>query len=108
MNHGRCKRSCSDWRPRQHRSSYHARTTPMDSTTADFQPQSSEAFKQFLSAPQERLANLQAELCRRSLKDFIRMAWPIVETSPLIWGWHIDALAEHLSAVSAGQLQKLL
>jgi predicted phage terminase large subunit-like protein len=50
----------------------------------------------------------KAEICRRSLKDFIRTAWPIVETSPLIWGWHIDALAEHLAAITAGQLKWLL
>jgi predicted phage terminase large subunit-like protein len=51
---------------------------------------------------------LQAEICRRSLKDFIRTAWPIVEPSPLVWGWHIDALAEHLAAITAGQLKRLL
>ncbi len=51
---------------------------------------------------------LKAELCRRDLKTFIKTAWPTVEPTPLVWGWHIDAIAEHLSAVSAGQIRKLL
>jgi hypothetical protein len=61
-----------------------------------------------LSEPQEQLQNLRAELCRRSLKEFIRTAWPIIEPSPLVWGWHIDAIIEHLEAITAGQLKRLL
>lgn len=68
----------------------------------------SDSLKEFLSAPLESLQHLQAEKCRRNLKEFIRAAWPIVEPSPLAWGWHIDAIAEHLEAVSAGQIGKLL
>src|ERR1035437_1644266 len=54
------------------------------------------------------LDSLLVEKARRSLKEFIRTAWPIVEPSPLIWGWHIDAIAEHLEAITAGQLKRLL
>jgi predicted phage terminase large subunit-like protein len=38
----------------------------------------------------------------------VRQAWPIVEPAPLTWGWHLDALAQHLEAVSRGQIRKLL
>lgn len=51
---------------------------------------------------------IAAELGRRSLADFIRAAWPQVEPGrALVWGWHLDAIAEHLEAVSAGQIQNL-
>lgn len=51
---------------------------------------------------------VEAELGRRSLAKFIRLAWDLVEPNPLIWGWHIDAMAEHLTAVTAGQIRNLL
>lgn len=55
-----------------------------------------------------RLAT-EAETLRRSFSKYIREAWPIVEpATPLIWSWHIDAIAEHLVAVARQQIQKLL
>jgi predicted phage terminase large subunit-like protein len=48
------------------------------------------------------------ELCRRSFSDFIRLAWPNIIPDRLQWNWHIDAVAEHLQAVSAGQINRLL
>jgi hypothetical protein len=40
---------------------------------------------------------------------FVRQAWPILEPSkPFVPGWHLDALAEHLSAVYAGDIRRLL
>jgi predicted phage terminase large subunit-like protein len=52
---------------------------------------------------------VQGELARRSLADFVKMFWPIVEpTTRLCWNWHIDAICEHLQAVSEGHIRKLL
>jgi predicted phage terminase large subunit-like protein len=51
---------------------------------------------------------LKAERARRSLRTFIEQAWPLVDSSPLVWGWHIDALAEHLEAVTRGDIRNLL
>lgn len=49
------------------------------------------------------------EVCRRSLADFARMAWPILEPStPLKWGWVLDMMCEHLEAVTHGQIRRLL
>ncbi len=54
-------------------------------------------------------AVVKAELLRRSFRKFIRWAWPIVEpATPLRENWHIDAIADHLQAVSEGQIQKLV
>jgi predicted phage terminase large subunit-like protein len=48
-------------------------------------------------------------LSEKSLAEFSKLAWPIVEPStPLMWGWHLDAIAEHLEAVTAGQIRNLL
>lgn len=50
-----------------------------------------------------------AEQCRRSLGRFIREAWPIVEpATEFVHGWHIDAVCEHLEAVTAGEIKRLI
>lgn len=52
---------------------------------------------------------IDAELAKRSLSDFVREAWPIVEPDePLVWNWHIDALCELLEDVTAGRRRRLL
>jgi hypothetical protein len=52
---------------------------------------------------------IDAEMAGRSLREFVRQAWPIVEPStPFVPGWHIDAIIEHLEAVSRGQIRNLL
>lgn len=48
-------------------------------------------------------------LWKRSLADFVKAAWKIVEPStPLAWGWHLDAICNHLQAVSRGEILNLL
>lgn len=42
---------------------------------------------------------IQAESIRRDFRQFIREAWHVVEPAPYVHGWHIDALADHLSWV---------
>src|SRR5260370_36916942 len=55
------------------------------------------------------LDELDAELASRSLREFVRQAWPIVEPfTPFVPGWHIDAIIDHLEAVSRGQIRNLL
>lgn len=58
--------------------------------------------------PEADWQELEREACRRSLVEFIRLAWPVIEPSqPYVHGWHIDAIAEHLMAVSRGQINRL-
>lgn len=38
----------------------------------------------------------------------MQAAWPSVDSQPLIWGWHNDAIVEHLEAVTRGHIRKLL
>lgn len=55
------------------------------------------------------LAAIDAELSRRSLRSFVENAWPIVEPGvPFVSNWHIDAICDHLEAVSAGTITRLL
>src|ERR1017187_6451004 len=55
-----------------------------------------------------QLRRVKAERARRSLRTFIEAAWPIVEPTPFVPGWHIDAVCEHLEAVTRGDIRNLL
>jgi len=59
---------------------------------------------------QQALIELDRSLVSKGgLRQFIRLAWPQVEPSrPLISGWHIDAISEHLEAITAGRLNRLV
>ena len=44
-----------------------------------------------------------------TLREFVRGAWGIVEPSrAFIPAWHVDAISEHLEAVDAGQIKRLI
>ena len=58
---------------------------------------------------QTDLDNVERELCRRSLAEFARRAWHVLEpASDLKWGWALDAICEHLEAVTDGRITRLL
>jgi predicted phage terminase large subunit-like protein len=53
--------------------------------------------------------SIEAELCRRSLLYFTAKFWPVLEPGrTLVSGWPIEAIAEHLEAVTRGEIRKLL
>lgn len=57
----------------------------------------------------ERLKALEeAERLEASLIEFHKAAWPVFDPAPYVHGWHLDAIAEHLEAVSRGDIRKLL
>lgn len=52
---------------------------------------------------------VERELCRRSLAEFAKRAWRVLEpATPLKWGWALDAICEHLEAVTNGGINRLL
>lgn len=52
---------------------------------------------------------LQAARLKRSLSEFVKAAWHIVEpATPLIWNWHLEAICIHLQAVTEGRIRKLI
>ena len=59
------------------------------------------------SLPVDQWHVILREHCQRSLANFVREAWPVVDPSDYIHGWHIDAIAEHLEAVSRGEIKRL-
>jgi predicted phage terminase large subunit-like protein len=62
----------------------------------------------WLARPNARL-KLEREYATRSLREFVRQAWHVVEPfTPFVPGWHIDAICDHLEAVTRGDIRNLL
>jgi len=61
-----------------------------------------------LKITNEDVLAAEREACSRSLVYFIKRAWSSVEpVTPYVHGWHIEALAEHLEAVTRDELNRL-
>ena len=55
------------------------------------------------------IASVERELCARSLAEFAKRAWHVLEpSSDLKWGWALDAICLHLEAVTDGRIKRLL
>lgn len=56
----------------------------------------------------DRRISEEAERLSFSLKDFVQEAWPHVKKHEQYrHNWHLDAISEHLEAVSAGEIHRL-
>jgi predicted phage terminase large subunit-like protein len=52
---------------------------------------------------------VERELCKRSLAEFAKRAWRVLEpAAELKWGWALDAICMHLEAVTDGRITRLL
>ena len=52
---------------------------------------------------------LRAERARRSLRSFVAEAWPVLEPgTALVPNWHLDAICQHLEAITRGELHRLI
>lgn len=61
------------------------------------------------SDPEGVKRRLLGEKLRRSLPEFARAAWPILEPgTKMLWGWPLDAICDHLEAVSKRQIKRLV
>src|SRR5215469_3351007 len=59
--------------------------------------------------PSQLLRNLQIEKARRSLHEFARQSWPVLEPStPFVDGIHFEAICTHLQAVTEGRIRNLI
>jgi hypothetical protein len=55
------------------------------------------------------LLAIEKELCKRSLAEFAKRAWKVLEpAAQLKWGWALDAICLHLEAVTDGRITRLL
>jgi predicted phage terminase large subunit-like protein len=63
-----------------------------------------------MSRPLElKLQDILTNNAQHNLPSFVRQAWHVVEAAtPYIHGWHVDAICEHLQAVTDGQIRNLV
>lgn len=63
-----------------------------------------------LANPHIAQASISRALAERKLIDFIKLMWHELEpkSREFVDGWHIHALCDHLEAVSAGHIKRLL
>jgi predicted phage terminase large subunit-like protein len=71
----------------------------------------SERARRAQEAERQRIAH-DAERIRarcQTLAGFVREAWHVLEpTTKLVWNWHLDAICQHLEAVTDGRITRLL
>lgn len=54
-------------------------------------------------------AEIEAEQAKRDFALFVKLAWPSIEPGTFyVPGWHIDAIATHLTALARGDIKRLL
>ncbi len=83
-------------------------STDKRSATATEDPQQSERGSLDWLEP-SHLEIVEAELAKRSLIEFVRQSWRIIEPgTPFVEGWHHSAICEHLEAVTRGEIRKLV
>jgi hypothetical protein len=59
--------------------------------------------------PRRLVAGLDRADAAEDLLDFVRLTWRAIEaTRPLVEGWVLGAMCEHLTAVSDGEIPRLL
>lgn len=51
---------------------------------------------------------IQKALAERSLWEFVKLAWPVIEPEALVPGWHIKTVCDHLQAISEGKIRNLI
>ena len=53
---------------------------------------------------------IDRELCSRpgGLRHYVRLAWGVIEPQEFQGNWHIDAICDHLEAVSRGEIENLI
>jgi len=55
------------------------------------------------------LVAIERALCAASLADFVKQAWQVLEpATPLMWGWAVQSICDHLEAVTDGRIKRLL
>jgi predicted phage terminase large subunit-like protein len=55
-----------------------------------------------------QLQLIDRALAKRSLAEFVRQAWTILERKQIEWNWHLDLICEYLEQVSAGAISHLV
>src|SRR4030095_578348 len=56
----------------------------------------------------ELAARQERQLQEDSLIDFLQGGWRYIDPAPYVHGWHLEAIAEHLEAVTRGEIRRLI
>jgi predicted phage terminase large subunit-like protein len=57
----------------------------------------------------QTLILIDRQICRDSLHEFVKAAWHVIEPGvPFVDGFHIQAICEHLQAITEGKIRYLL
>src|SRR5690242_533471 len=55
------------------------------------------------------LEQIDKSVAAASFSGFVKQAWPLIEPmTPLLWNWHLDAIAENLESVVRGDIKRLI
>src|SRR5882672_11771397 len=58
--------------------------------------------------PERALQEIHKILSERRLRNYVELAWPVIEPNrQFAPGWHIDAICDHLEAVTMGHILRL-
>ena len=83
----------------------HANPTDYSHLTTDEIQQ----LESLLERARNRVAPIEAEKARRHLLEFVVQAWPVLEpATPFVNGIHVEAICEHLQAVTKGRIRNLI
>ena len=58
--------------------------------------------------PQDAERELQRLNFEEKMVDFVAGAWKYIDPNPYKFGWHLEAIAEHLQAVTRGEIKRLV
>jgi predicted phage terminase large subunit-like protein len=83
-------------------------TLPRMPSEADWRSLPTELYEEALSIAEALAIQDSREDCTKSLAEFHSQAWPWIDPAPYASNWHLDAIAEHLQAVTFGQITRLL
>lgn len=72
------------------------------------QRQTLESTRHFYKLLTEKLRRMAKERAEDSLHDFLRQAWRYLDPAEFVDNWHLEAIAEHLEAVTFGQINRLI
>lgn len=50
----------------------------------------------------------EARVYEKGLYGFLQGAWQYIDPAPFVGGWHLEAIAEHLQAVTDGDIKRLV
>jgi len=64
-------------------------------------PEAAEEIQKIMQLSPEQAQNrLQAEMCRRDLKYFIKTFWGTINDVELEWNWHLDVICDELTKIA--------